>query len=64
MTFRRMAPSWSLRRADSQGREACRSSSGAARKIRVRDQPKDSKDARPDYSAIAVYYRRRGDRVM
>src|ERR1700704_5633229 len=36
---------------------------GAAHKVRVRHQPKDSKDARPDYSSIAAYYRRRGDRV-
>ena len=40
---------------------ACRSSSGEARKIRVRDQFKDGKVAGPDYSAIAFYDRRRGD---
>ena len=38
-----------------------RSPSGATREIRVRNQPKDSKDIGPDYSAIAFYNRRRGD---
>ena len=34
-----------------------------SQQVRVRHQPKDSKDARPDYSSIAAYYRRRGDRI-
>jgi len=38
-----------------------RSPSGATREIRVSNQPKDSKDTGPDYSAIAFYYRRLGD---
>ena len=45
------------------GEKPAESSSGAAHKVRVRHQPKDSKDARPDYSSIAAYYRRRGDRI-
>src|SRR5262245_27838776 len=59
-----MAPSWSLRRADSQGREACRSACGTADQVRFGTQPQDRQSARPRSAAVTAGPRRRGDRMI
>src|SRR5215831_3903309 len=59
-----MAPSWSLRRADSQAREACRSACGTADQVRFGNQPQDRQSARPRSAAVTAGPRRRGDRMI
>src|SRR5215471_18410042 len=59
-----MAPSWSLRRADSQGREACRSACGTADQVRAGGQSQDRQGARPRHTHDGARARRRGDRMI
>src|ERR1035437_1577598 len=52
-----------LRRADSQGREAGRSSGHTVHKIRFCDQPQDRQIARARIPSAVARHRRRGDRI-
>jgi putative ABC transport system substrate-binding protein len=61
--IRCVSPSRHLRRAHSQGREACRLASHAVHQIRVRAQPEDRQGARPRSTRQAGRTRRRGDRM-
>src|SRR5262245_56081386 len=61
---RRLSPCGNLRRTDSQGRKACRSSRRAGDESRVRAQSQDCALARFDDPAPAAWPRRRGDRMM
>src|SRR5262245_9231594 len=60
---RRLSPCGNLRRTDSQGRKACRSSRRAGDESRVRAQSQDCALARFDDPAPAAWPRRRGDRM-
>src|SRR5262249_6096706 len=60
---RRISPGRRIHRPDSQGREARRPAGHAVDQIRVRDQPQHRRGIRPQLSARAACYCRRGDRV-
>src|SRR6516164_703985 len=60
---RRLSPRWTLRCADSQGREARRPPGRSGHQVRICDQSQDCEGSRPGRAARTNRRRRRGDRM-